>query len=204
MTEMPQKECAECRQLLPLTAYNGKQRTCVRCVQAKRQRTMERKDAVAFSDALAEKIVDMLAAGMTLTEVCQSAGSPTPRQLRAWRRANPSFDAACDEALAQSAGAHLDKAKEVLRLVEAAKIPASDGKLLFDGHMKLAATLNPSRFGNNATIDVSSAGRPLVDFGAAIAALLSALPARAALPAPDKAIDVEATSVPPADGRTLQ
>ena len=62
--------------------------------------------------------------------------------------------------------------------------------------MKLAATLNPTRYGSNATIDVTSAGRPLVDLGAAVQALIDALPTRSdALPAPEP-LDAEAVPVP--------
>ena len=74
----------------------------------------------------------------------------------------------------QSAAAHLDAAKGVLRQVEEGKLPASDGRLLFDGHLKLATTLNPKRYGGQATVDITSAGRPLIDLGSAIKALLDA------------------------------
>jgi transposase-like protein len=198
---MATRVCQKCSAEKPLTAFNARQRTCVDCVQAAKARTLERKDAVAWSPELGERIADMLAAGMTIAEICQSAGFPTSRQLRSWRRVNPDFDAACNLAETQSAAAHLDKAKEVLRNVEAGKLPASDGRLLFDGHIKLAATLNPSRYGSHATVDVTSAGRPLVDFGAAVQALIDALPAPSALPAPAP-IDAEATPVP--EERVLQ
>jgi hypothetical protein len=200
MTEPPNKTCRKCSISKPLLAFSGRQNTCVSCRDAQRQRTLERKEAVGWSPELGERIADMLAAGMTVAELCEQASMPTPRQLRAMRRANPDFDAACEQAEQQSAAAHLDRAKEVLRNVEAGKLPAADGRLLFDGHMRLAATLNPARYGSHATVDVTSAGRPLVDFGAAVQALIDALPARA-LPAPEP-LDAEATPVP--EGRTLQ
>jgi hypothetical protein len=195
------KTCRKCGEAKPLIAFAGRQNTCIQCRDAAKVRTFERKEAVAWSHELGERITDMLAAGMTVAEVCAQSAMPTPRQLRAMRRANPDFDAACEQAETQSAAAHLDKAKEVLRNVEGGKLPASDGRLLFDGHMKLAGTLNPSRYGSNATIDVTSAGRPLVDLGSAIKALLDATTKPTALPAPEP-IDVEATPAP--EGRTLQ
>jgi hypothetical protein len=124
---------------------------------------------------------------------------PTPRQLRAWRRGNPDFDSACLAAEQASAAAHLDLAKQVLKQVEDGKLPSSDGRMLFDGHMKLAATLNPVRYGAHATVDLSSGGNPLVSFVEAVEALIAVLPQQAALPPP---IDVEATEVP--EGATLQ
>jgi hypothetical protein len=200
MTEQPTKTCLKCQEAKPLIAFAGRQNTCISCRDAAKARTLERKEAVAWSPELGERIVDMLAAGMTIAEVCAQAAMPTARQLRAFRRSNPEFDAACDDALAQSAAAHLDKAKEVLRNVETGKLPAADGRLLFDGHMRLASVLNPARYGSNATIDVTSAGRPLVDLGSAIAALLAAVPAKA-LPAPEP---LEAEAVPVPEERTLQ
>jgi hypothetical protein len=190
----PARTCKRCAQTKGILEFDARRTTCRACYQAKAAKTQERKEAVVWSPELGDRIADMLASGMTIAEVCAQAAMPTPRQLRAMRRANPDFDAACDIAEAQSAAAHLDKAKETLRKVEDGKLPASDGRVLFDGHMKLAATLNPGRYGTHATVDVTSAGRPLVDFGAAVEALIAALPAKA-LPAPDEALDAESTPV---------
>jgi hypothetical protein len=199
MSDTATKTCRKCSVEKPIVAFAGRQNTCIACRDAAKARTQDRKDNIAWSPELGDRITDMLAAGMTVAEVCAQTAMPTPRQLRAWRRGNPDFDAACEHAETQSAAAHLDKAKDVLRNVEAGKLPAADGRLLFDGHMKLAATLNPSRYGSHATVDVTSAGRPLVDFGAAVQALIDALPT--ALPAPEP-LDADATPVP--EGRTLQ
>jgi terminase small subunit-like protein len=200
MADLPTKACTKCSVEKALTEFNGRQRTCRACVEAAKSRTLERKDQVAYTDALAERIVDALASGMTVAEVTAQAAMPTARQLRSFRRANPGFDAACLDAEQQSAAAHLDKAKDVLRRLEGGKLPAPDAKTLFDGHMRLAATLNPGRYGAHpVAIDVTSAGKPLVDFGAAIEALIAALPAQAALPAPTP---LEAEDVP--EDRTLQ
>jgi terminase small subunit-like protein len=196
---MPTKPCAKCGIEKPLLAYAGRQRTCQACVQAAKARTEERKDSVAYSDTLSERITDMLAAGMTIAEITAQAAMPTPRQLRAWRRSNPDFEAACLQAEQASASAHIDAAKQVVRQMEEGKIPAAEGNHIFNAHMKLAAVLAPARYGAHpVAIDITSQGRPLVDFGAAIEALINALPAKA-LPAP--AIDIEAS---PAPTETLQ
>jgi hydroxylamine reductase (hybrid-cluster protein) len=196
MTETPTRVCASCGIAKPWTDYVARQKTCVACIQAKRARTQERREQIAYTPALGEKIADALASGSTVAEVCEQSAMPTPRQLRAMRRANPDFDAAMLQAEAESASAHVHKAKEVLRQLEAGKIPGSDAKTLFDGHMKLASTLNPSRYGSQAVaLDLTSAGRPLVDVGAALKALIDALPSLpAALPAPTP-IDAEAVPV---------
>jgi hydroxylamine reductase (hybrid-cluster protein) len=199
MADLPTKACTKCSVEKPLTEYNGRQRTCRACVEAAKAKTLERKEAVAYTDALAERIVDALAAGMTIAEVCEQSAMPAPRQLRAWRRSNPDFHSACEQAEQASAAAHLDRAKQVLKDLEDKKLPGADAKTLFDGHMKLASTLNPHRYGAHATVDVTSQGKPLVDFGAAIQALIDALPSQPALPPP---IEVEATEVP--EGATLQ
>ena len=132
------KVCRKCGEAKPLLAFAGRQNTCIACREAAKARTLERKDSVAWSPELGERITDMTAAGMTIAEVCAQAAMPTPRQLKAWRRSNPEFDAAMEAAELQSAAVHLDAAKEVLRQVEDGKLPASDGRFLFDGHIKLA------------------------------------------------------------------
>jgi hypothetical protein len=201
MSDTATKTCRKCSVEKPIVAFAGRQNTCIQCRDAAKARTQERKETVAWSPELGERITDMVAAGMTVAEVCEQAAMPTPRQLRAWRRGNPDFDAACEQAEQQSAAAHLDRAKEVLRNVEGGTLPAADGRLLFDGHMKLAATLNPSRYGAHAAIDIKSDGKPLVDFGAAIEALIAALPVQAALPAPEP-LDAEVAEVQ--EGATIQ
>jgi hypothetical protein len=192
----PEKVCIKCHEAKPLVAFAGRQNTCIACRDAAKARTEERKNAVAFTADLGERITDALAAGMTVAEVCAQSAMPTPRQLRAWRRGNPGFDQACQEAEQASAAAHIDKAKEVVRQMEGGKLPASEGNHIFNAHMKLASTLHPKRYGSNPTIDITSAGRPIVDLEAVLQAAFAALPA---LPRP---IDVE-EDVPSKD-RTLQ
>ena len=202
MTEQATRTCQKCGQTKGLIEFKARRKTCAACETAAAAKRLERKDLVAFSDALAERIVDMLAAGATVAEVAEQSWGPTPRQLQAWRRGNVDFDAACQEAERLSAAAHLDLAKEALRQAKAGKLPVSDAKSLAETHLKLATTLNPARYGAHATVDVTSAGRPLVDFAAAISALIDALPTNSgALPAPEP-LDVDATEVP--EGRTLQ
>jgi transposase-like protein len=193
------KVCTRCSAAKPLIAYPGRRSVCSECLEAAKARTAERKEAAVYSEALGQRITDALASGMTVAQVCEQASMPTPRQLRAWRRANPEFHAACEEAERLSAAAHLDKAKEVLVKLEAEELSAMDAKTLFDGHMRLASTLNPSRYG--AHPDLSPPSKALVDFASAIQALIDALPARVALPAPEP-LDAEAVPVVP--GRTLQ
>lgn len=201
MTEqamMPRKSCKACGIEKDLVAYNGRRNVCRECEEARRQRSIEKREAtIQYSPELAEKITSRIEGGETLAEICQGAAWPTRALLARWRRANPEFDAACGQAEQQSAAAHIDKAKEVLRKVEDGKLPVADARLLFDGHVKLAATLSPTRYGSNAAaIDPASVGRPLVSLAAAIQALIDALPTNAgALPAPIP-IDVEATEVP--------
>jgi terminase small subunit-like protein len=196
---MPTKPCARCNTEKPLTAFAGRQNTCIQCREAAKARTLERKDGATFTPELGEKITDALASGLTVAEITAQAAMPTPRQLRAWRRSNPDFEAACLQAEQASAAAHIDAAKQVVRQMEEGKIPAAEGNHIFNAHMKLAAVLAPARYGAHpVAIDITSQGRPLVDFEKAIEALINALPAKA-LPAP--AIDIEAS---PAPTETLQ
>jgi hypothetical protein len=189
------KACAKCGEPKPLLAFPGRRNTCDRCIDAAKARRQERKEAIAYTPALGERICDLVAMGYTITEIAEMSGMPTARQMAAWRRGNPEFDAAMLEAEAHSAAAHIDKAKEALRQAEAGKVPVSDAKQLADAHLRLARTLNPKRYGSNATVDITTAGRPLLDFGAVVAALIATIP-QPALPAP-RPIEAEAV---PADG----
>jgi hypothetical protein len=192
-TQPDTKVCSACGEVKPLVAFAPRRKRCTACDDAAKARTAERKESVAYTDVLAERIADMIAAGMTIEAVTAQPSMPTPRQLRAWRRANPDFDAALCAAEVESASAHLDRAKQVLADLETGKLQASDAKVLFDGHIKLAERLHPSRYAAGAlAIDVTSQGKPLVDFGAAIEALIAALPAVPALPKPEPVIEAEA------------
>jgi ribosomal protein L37E len=147
---MPTKVCRRCGETKPLIAYSGRKNTCATCEAAQRQRTLERKDAISYSDALAERIVDGVASGLTFAEICAPAGMPTVRQLTAWRRRHPELAEAMDAARTHRATIRSDRIDETLASLRAQKISAADARTIIDAEMKLMALEDPARF-NPAT-----------------------------------------------------
>jgi hypothetical protein len=193
----PAKRCIKCKTEKPLLAFAGKQNTCIACRDAARVRTLERKDAVAWSPELGERITDAIAAGMTIEAICASAGMPTERQYRKWRRTIPEFDAACDQAMAAQADAHIAMAHDALVKLRKGDIQAADARVIVEGALKLAAAVNPRKYGAlRVQADVTSGGQPLrqVSTLELAKALLVALPAALPPPSPP-VIDVEAMEV---------
>jgi hypothetical protein len=147
---MPTKLCAKCGIEKPLLAYAGRQNTCIQCRDAAKAKTLERKEAVTYSDALAERIVDGVASGLTFAEICAPSGMPTVRQLTAWRRRPPELAEALDAARTHRATIRSDRIDETLANLRAQKISAADARTIIDAEMKLMALEDPARF-NPAT-----------------------------------------------------
>jgi hypothetical protein len=191
------KVCRRCNEAKPLLQYPGRRNTCQACIDAARAKTIEKKDAVTYTDALAERICDMLAAGMTVEAICAAAGMPTERQLSKWRRTIPEFDTACDQAMAAQADAHIAMAHDALVKLRKGDMPAADARTIVDGALKLAAAVNPRKYGGlRVQADLTSGGQPLrqVSTLELAKALLVALPAALPPPSPP-VIDVEVMEV---------
>ena len=152
---LPTKQCAKCQQTLPLTAFAGRQKTCITCVQAAKARSIERKEHIAFTPALADKICDLIAMGSTITEVAQMSGMPTARQMASWRRQHPEFRDAYEEARVSRADARSDRVDAALRDLAAGKITAADCRVLVETEIKMASRENPARYGDVTRADVT-------------------------------------------------
>ncbi len=152
MTEQPQvtKQCRKCLQTLPLLSFAGRQNTCTTCRDAQRARTVERKEHVAFTPALAEKICDLVSMGSTITEIAEMSGMPTARQIVSWRRRHEEFRDAYELARVARADARSDRVDQALRDLRDGKISAADCRAIVETELKLAALENPSRY-NPAT-----------------------------------------------------
>jgi len=146
MTEQPTKQCRKCGQTLPLLSFAGRQNTCIPCRDAAKARTQERKAAIIYSADLGERITDAVAAGLTVDEICQPAGMPTPRQLARWRRTIPEFDEAYERARAARADVRSDRIDQALNDLRAGKISAADCRTIVESELKMAALENPARY----------------------------------------------------------
>lgn len=82
----------------------------------------------ALRDAVEEDLLERLAAGQSLTEICDGQGMPTRRTVQRWQDADAAFDVAVTRA--REAGFHA-RAEQALIDAKAAK-DASLGRLAFD------------------------------------------------------------------------
>jgi alkylated DNA nucleotide flippase Atl1 len=144
------KTCRKCGEAKPLVAFAGRQNTCIQCRDAAKARSIERKEHIAFTPALAEKICDLVSMGSTITEIAAMAGMPTARQIVAWRRRHEEFRDAYEQARVARADARSDRVDEALRDLRNGKISAADCRAIVETELKLAALENPGRY-NPAT-----------------------------------------------------
>lgn len=152
---MPTKPCAKCGVEKPLTAFAGRQNTCISCRDAAKARTMERKEHVAFTPALADKICDLIAMGSTITEVAAMSCMPTARQIASWRRQHPEFRDAYEQARESRADARSDRVDQALNDLRNGKITAADCRVIVETELKMAGKENPARFGDRTVTDVT-------------------------------------------------
>jgi hypothetical protein len=150
MTDITTKLCAKCGVAKPWTDYDARNRVCRPCRDAAKAKVAERKERVEYSGAIAERIVDGVASGLTFAEICAPVGMPTVRQLTAWRRRHPELADAMDVARTHRATIRSDRIDETLAELRAQKISAADARTIIDAEMKLMALEDPARF-NPAT-----------------------------------------------------
>jgi hypothetical protein len=150
MTEQSTKACVKCGEVKPLLAFAGRQNTCIQCRDAAKARTLERKEHIAFTPALAEKICDLVSMGSTITEIAAMSGMPSARQIVAWRRRHEEFREAYEQARTARADARSDRVDQALRELRDGKISAADCRAIVETELKLAALENPGRY-NPAT-----------------------------------------------------
>jgi hypothetical protein len=153
---MPTKICTGCNVEKKLIEFAGRQRRCISCAQAQRQRTMERKEALTFTPALGEKIVDAIAAGVSIAELCEQGGMPTARQLARWRRTIPEFAEAYEQARNARADARSDRIDEALNDLRKGKISAADCRVIVETELKMARVEAPNRYVEPTRSEVSA------------------------------------------------
>jgi transposase-like protein len=155
---LPTRTCARCGADKPLTAFNARQKTCVACAQAAKAKTLERKDAIAYTSELAERITDAIAAGVPVSELCEQSGMPTRRQLARWRRQHPEFADAYEQARIARADARSDAVDEALADLRAGKITAAGCRVIVETHLKLASKESPAKYGDAVKVQAEVSG----------------------------------------------
>jgi transposase-like protein len=154
----PTQTCAKCSQVKPLVAFPGRRRTCQQCIDAAKAKTLEKKAALTYSEALGDRIVDAIAAGVSVAELCEQAGMPTARQLARWRRTIPEFAEAYEQARTARADARSDRIDEALNDLRKGKITAADCRVIVETELKMAGKESPGRYGDVTKVQAEVSG----------------------------------------------
>jgi hypothetical protein len=113
-----------------------------------------------FTQEIADKICDLIAGGMTLTEACKSPGMPSRRTVQRWCQRHPEFDSQYRRAQELLADALFDEIKAIADdgtgdfTIDAKGKQRVDwenvnrSKLRVETRKWLAAQLNPRKYGD--------------------------------------------------------
>lgn len=162
MSELPTRQCKKCGETKPLVAFVGKRTTCNACYDAMRAKTQERKESVAWSPGLGERIAEVLA-DTPMHVLVKMAGMPTERVIHKWRMQHPDFAEAYEKARiarADSRGHAIDEALDDLK--NGRGMDQAVAKTWIDTQLKLAAKEHPQRWADKAMTDVTlRPGKPV-------------------------------------------
>lgn len=127
-----------------------------------------------FTDALFEEILDRLALGETTEEICRDEDMPDRKTIWRWQKADPSLAPRLAHARVEGSHFRIERAALVANdASEDLKIEMTDSgprvvingfvlqraKLIADIELRVAALLNPARYGTK--IDVTSGGEKI-------------------------------------------
>ena len=110
----------------------------------------------AYNEALAEKILELLASGQALHQLCQAPEFPTSRSIYRWLGERPDFARKYSEARAAQADAVFDRGFEAAWNAEDAGL----GRLKLDAAKWYCAKLAPRKYSDRLAIDQN----PATDF----------------------------------------
>jgi hypothetical protein len=150
-----------------------------------------------YDPAIAEELCQRITLREPLEIVCEDPRMPCVATVYSWRMKYPEFAAAYARAREQRAEMRADRIDSYMEDLKAGRLDPHTCRVLIDGEKWQASKEQPRIYGDK--VDLTTAGEALrpVDVGAAVEALLAALPslAPAALPAPAEVIDAEAVPV---------
>jgi hypothetical protein len=109
-----------------------------------------------YNEAIAEQILDLLASGQALHQLCQKPDFPTSRSVYRWLSQKPDFARKYSEARAAQADAVFDRGFEAAWNAEDAGL----GRLKLDAAKWYCAKLAPRKYSDRLAIDQN----PATDF----------------------------------------
>lgn len=154
VAEIPTKICAKCGVEKPVTAFHGRQRTCIACREAQRAKTIARKEVVAYSPELGARVAEVLADTPMHTLVAM-AGMPTERTIHKWRLEHPEFAEAYELARIGRADSRGHQIDEALADLKVGKLDPQTAKVWIDTQFRLAAREHPARWGEKTIADLT-------------------------------------------------
>jgi hypothetical protein len=163
MTAIPTKACeGECGRTLPLTEFNGRQRSCRDCATKKRREVAAekpgaaekrvRKPPVPYSPELGRAVCDLLAEGETLADVCLMLGMPARRDVARWSTEVDKFYVAYNIALAVRGDARVDAIAKNTRDMRDGRLDVAIGREV-NANLKWLASKENARYADKVTID---------------------------------------------------
>ena len=113
---------------------------------------------MAFDEAIADKVLDMLADGLSLRAICRTNGLPSGAVVRKWLARNPDFARQYAYAREEQADTLFD---ETLAIADAIGDDATNeqirrAQLQIDTRKWLAGKLRPKKYGDNQKLDAQN------------------------------------------------
>lgn len=130
----------------------------------------------SFTDEIAERVLDQLAEGKSLVEICRADDMPSARTVHQWVADNPNFSQNYTRAREVQAEFMDDK---VMQVAERAGEDPQAAKVKIDAYKWRASHLAPKKYGTK--LDLTSAGDKLtgatseVDLATRLAAMAAGM-----------------------------
>lgn len=102
---------------------------------------------------IAQVIVERLAAGEYLRDICSEEGMPDRRTVQRWMLADEAFAAQCARAREMAAELDEEEVERLARAVEAAELAPEAARVAINARTWLAKVRNPKRYGDRVELE---------------------------------------------------
>jgi hypothetical protein len=106
----------------------------------------------SFTQEMADKICERLAAGESLRSICKDDGMPSWPCISNWLQRFPEFAAQYARAREDQAEAHADR---IIEIADDDTIDPNHKRIMVDARKWVASKLKPKRYGDKAAIEHS-------------------------------------------------
>ncbi len=106
-----------------------------------------------YSDALAERICERMAAGESLTRMCGADGIPDLKTIWRWMRANEAFAQRCARARVDRADTLLEEMADIEADTLDGKIDPHAARAVLSSKQWRASKMSPTRYGDRLAVD---------------------------------------------------